>query len=88
VTSDAARNEVHRRLLSAARSAVADIDAAICRIEQGGYGRCQGCGAWLSHARLAALPMAPRCSDCQRALETPDPPVPFAGGCTMVRTTR
>jgi RNA polymerase-binding transcription factor DksA len=77
-------------LLTAARGALADVDAAIDRIEQGGYGRCQACGARLSHARLAVLPMAPRCSGCQRALDesTRDPHPVRVGECTMFRTNR
>jgi len=88
--SDAVRNEVSRRLLTAAHSALADIDEALRRIEQGGYGRCHACGDRLSHARLAALPMAPLCSGCQRALDkgTRDARPVEAGECTMVRTTR
>jgi RNA polymerase-binding transcription factor DksA len=44
----------------------------------------------LSHARLAALPMARRCSSCQRALDdsTSDARLLRAGECTMVRTGR
>jgi RNA polymerase-binding transcription factor DksA len=77
-------------LLTAARGALADVDAAIGRIEQGGYGQCQACGARLSHARLAVLPMAPRCSGCQRALDesTRDPRPVRVGECTMFRTNR
>jgi len=88
--SDAGRNEFHRRLLTDARSALSDIDEALRRIEQGGYGRCQACGAPLSHPRLAAVPMAPMCSGCQRALDehTLDARPMHPRGCAMVRTTR
>jgi RNA polymerase-binding transcription factor len=68
--SGAERDEVLRRLRRAARSALANIDEALRRIERGDYGRCQACGAPLSHARLAAVPMVSMCSGCQHALET------------------
>ena len=88
--SDVARNEVRVRLRTAVRTALADIDDALRRIEQGGYGHCHSCDAPLSHARLAALPMARLCSSCQRALDdsTRDPRPLRAGECTMVRTSR
>ena len=84
------RKEVHERLRTAARSALADIDEALRRIERGGYGRCHACGARLSHARLAAVPMARMCSGCQRALDesTRDAHPVRAGECTMFRTNR
>lgn len=88
--SDPARIEVSRRLLTAARGALADVDAAIDRIEHGRFGRCRACGAVLLHARLAALPVTARCSGCQRALDesTRDPRPEPAGECTMFRTNR
>ena len=88
--TDAVRKEIDERLLTTARSALADIDEALRRIERGGYGRCHACGARLSHARLAAVPMARMCSGCQRALDesTRDPRPVRTGECTMVRTNR
>lgn len=88
-TSDALRHEVGERR-AAARTALADIEEALRRIEQGGYGRCDACNAYLSHPRLAAIPMAPMCGSCQRAVDecTGDVrPLP-AGGCAMVGTNR
>ena len=78
--TDAARSQVHQALRAAARSVLADIDAALRRIEQGSYGRCQECGDALTVTRLTALPMAARCGSCQRVREThclqPDPSWP------------
>lgn len=68
--TDVARSQVHQSLRAAARSVLADIDAALRRIEQGSYGRCQECGEPLSVTRLTALPMAALCGSCQRVRET------------------
>jgi len=46
-----------------------EIEDALARLARGTYGRCQGCGAAMSPARLSALPTARHCVDCQRRLE-------------------
>lgn len=89
-TPDAWRHEVGERARAAAVTALADIDEALRRIEHGGYGRCHACGAPLSHPRLAAVPMARRCTSCQRALDEETDnvrPLP-TGGCAMIGTNR
>ena len=68
--TDAARSQVHQALRAAAQTVLADIDAALRRIEQGSYGRCQKCGDALTVTRLTALPMAALCGSCQRVRET------------------
>jgi len=42
-----------------------EIDAALARIENGEYGVCSACGEEISPKRLAALPWARYCIDCQ-----------------------
>jgi RNA polymerase-binding transcription factor len=51
------------------RREMAEIQAALARIDAGTYGACDTCGAVISPARLAALPMARRCVRCQGRLE-------------------
>jgi RNA polymerase-binding transcription factor DksA len=68
-TSDAARDEVDATLREAARLVLALVDAALCRIDQGSYGRCQRCGEEMSLERLAALPMSTWCGSCQHTEE-------------------
>jgi DnaK suppressor protein len=51
------------------RREMADIQAALARIEAGTYGICDTCGVAISPARLAAFPMARRCVRCQGRLE-------------------
>jgi DnaK suppressor protein len=46
------------------------IDEAIQRLEDGGYGSCEECGAEIAAARLKALPFATRCRDCQELEES------------------
>jgi DnaK suppressor protein len=53
-------------LLSAARQRLADVDAALARRAEGGYGVCQDCGRPIAPERLAARPAARTCIDCAR----------------------
>lgn len=47
--------------------ALADVEAALRRLDEGTYGTCAGCGRPVGAERLAALPWAALCIDCQRA---------------------
>ncbi|MDP9428173.1 MAG: TraR/DksA C4-type zinc finger protein [Actinomycetota bacterium] len=51
-------------LLAAARQRLADVDAALARRAQGGYGICADCGRPIAPERLAARPAARTCIDC------------------------
>jgi DnaK suppressor protein len=51
------------------RQEMAEIQAALARIDAGTYGLCDTCGVAISPARLAALPMARRCVRCQEHME-------------------
>ncbi len=46
------------------RAEVAEIDAALARIERGAYGRCQSCGGPVERGRLKAIPEARQCLVC------------------------
>jgi RNA polymerase-binding protein DksA len=48
---------------------LADIDAALKRIEGGTYGICTNCGEPIAVERLEALPWATLCIDCKRDRE-------------------
>jgi DnaK suppressor protein len=48
---------------------LADIDAALTRIEDGTYGVCTSCGKPIPEERLEARPWAPLCIDCKRQRE-------------------
>jgi DnaK suppressor protein len=47
-----------------ARQHLAEIDAALARLADGRYGRCEQCGSAISPARLAARPAAATCISC------------------------
>jgi RNA polymerase-binding transcription factor len=51
-------------LISQARERVAQIDAALVRLETSGYGRCERCGQPIAPDRLAARPAAATCINC------------------------
>ena len=45
------------------------IDEAVMRIDDGDNGSCQNCGKEINAKRLAAIPWARFCLDCQELLE-------------------
>ena len=51
-------------LLGQAREQLTQIDAAIGRLADGSYGRCERCGQDIGAARLAARPVASMCMSC------------------------
>ena len=51
-------------LLGQAREQLTQIDAAIGRLADGSYGRCERCGQDIGAARLAARPVAATCMSC------------------------
>ena len=50
------------------------IEAALRRIEEGGYGRCVDCDEWIRPARLVAMPDSVRCLRCQEYREQVENP--------------
>lgn len=58
-------DEVLHRLSDRERIELAEIQAALDRIAQDHYGVCEICGVDIAPARLAVLPHARRCVDCQ-----------------------
>ena len=44
---------------------LADIDDALRRLDEGGYGQCEQCGSDIPVARLEAIPHARLCLACQ-----------------------
>ena len=51
-------------LLDSATVHLEDVDAALARIADGTYGRCEDCGQPIAHERLLAQPAARRCIGC------------------------
>ena len=54
-------------LLSQARQHLAEIDAAMRRLDEGSYGTCLRCGRPIAAERLAARPAAQTCIACAAA---------------------
>ncbi|HEX8455869.1 MAG TPA: TraR/DksA family transcriptional regulator [Pyrinomonadaceae bacterium] len=61
--------ELQLRLGERESQAVADIDQALLRIEEGSYGICQSCGEPIEERRLEAVPTARYDATCQTRLE-------------------
>jgi len=64
---DAVQEEVSKTLRRGARTALADIEAALQRMDRGRYGRCVHCDAAIPLERLEILPAVALCMACQRA---------------------
>ena len=61
--------EIEYRLSERASQAVADIDQALLRIDEGTYGVCARCGKDIPERRLDALPTARYDAECQTLIE-------------------
>ena len=64
IGSDNADQELTLTLLGSDEDILDQIEAAIQRIEGGGYGRCQKCGEQIPENRLDAIPYAAECVRC------------------------
>ena len=58
--------EIVRSLVSGAREALRDIQAALWRMDEGRYGWCVSCGNSIEVPRLEILPQTARCMSCHR----------------------
>jgi RNA polymerase-binding transcription factor DksA len=67
--SDAFEQEVALSLLQNQEQHLEEIAAALERIRQGSYGRCERCGQEIPHSRLQAVPYVRHCVDCARELQ-------------------
>ena len=60
-------DDVLEGLDDATRIEVAQIRAALARLDSGAYGRCVACGRAIAPARLKAIPSATTCVACAAA---------------------
>ncbi|HEV7203991.1 MAG TPA: hypothetical protein VGN18_05235 [Jatrophihabitans sp.] len=60
-------DEVFTSLSTGARAALRDVQHALWRMDEGGYGLCTACAAPLRLEVLEVLPQAALCLPCQRA---------------------
>lgn len=61
--------EVALALIGPEMHTLADVNAALDRIAQGVYGRCEACRRAISRERLDAVPHARHCIRCARQYE-------------------
>jgi len=62
--SDNSEQELTLSLLGSDKNALDQIEAAIRRIEDGSYGRCEECDGRIPKSRLDAIPYAALCVQC------------------------
>ena len=62
--SDNAEQELTLTLHGSGEDILDQVEAAIHRIEDGGYGRCEECGEQIPKSRLDAIPYAADCVRC------------------------
>ena len=71
--ADMAANAYTKELLMSMstndRQLLDSIDAALRRIEEGEYGKCDNCGEPIQEKRLEAVPWAQHCVTCQELNE-------------------
>ena len=65
----ASQIEVHVKLAASARMVLADVEAALARMNEGGYGICHLCRRPIDRERLMIVPQARYCGRCQQVKE-------------------
>jgi DnaK suppressor protein len=58
------------RIRDRERKLLSKIEEALVRIEEGGFGICEGCGEDIGLKRLEARPVTTLCIDCKTLQET------------------
>ena len=71
VGTDAFEQELTLNLLGNENGVLEQIEAALTRIEDGSFGRCEECGVGIPKARLDAVPYAALCVRCASRQEQP-----------------
>jgi len=70
VGTDAFEQELTLDLMGNEKEVLEQIEAALKRIEDGSYGKCEECGRNIAKARLAAIPYAALCVRCAAKAES------------------
>ncbi len=68
--SDNFEQEFTLSLMETEEVTLGSIDAALDRIDEGSFGRCQQCEGQIAKARLNAIPYTPVCIKCAEAQES------------------
>ena len=70
---DASERDLAIRNVDRESRLLRDVKAALRRIPDGSFGTCIDCESAISPKRLAAVPWAPRCIQCQDAFDQDEP---------------
>jgi len=62
-------DEIQVALIERQRRHLAQVEAALERLDQRGYGFCEDCAKFIGLPRLRALPFAKQCRECQSRAE-------------------
>jgi len=73
VGTDAFEQQLTLDLLGNEKEVLEQIEAALDRIADGSYGKCEGCGRGIAKARLDAIPYAALCVKCASQAENGRP---------------
>ncbi|MET9455669.1 TraR/DksA C4-type zinc finger protein [Streptomyces canus] len=65
----ASQIEVRVQLAASARMVLADVEAALARMDRGRYGTCHLCRGPIARERLMIVPQARNCARCQQVRE-------------------
>ncbi|MBI3291763.1 MAG: TraR/DksA family transcriptional regulator [Elusimicrobia bacterium] len=71
VATQSLEKEMLFELTDTEQQTLDDIEAALRKIEKGGYGLCESCRKPIPLTRLGAMPWARYCVSCQARQETP-----------------
>jgi DnaK suppressor protein len=76
---DSSTQDVSLGLMANERQLLAQVTAALQRIDQGAYGKCVVCGMDIGRERLDALPYTPYCVDDARTVQNRAEPLSTDG---------
>jgi DnaK suppressor protein len=74
------------QILTDESDALARVESALAKMEDGTYGVCEECGRPIALARLSALPVALLCRRCKEAEERDGAPGPLTGSVRVHAT--
>jgi len=69
ISTEAFEQEMSATLMQNARELQSEVAAALDRVEQGTFGKCQRCGRDIAEDRLQALPYTRYCVDCAQVAQ-------------------
>ena len=71
--SDQIDQDLDLGMLQNVSQTLEEVDAALMRIQEGTFGKCEECGTVISEQRLNVLPYARHCVECASKLQEKQP---------------